>query len=514
MQHTPHSTDDAGDNQDLEEFGYRPQLNRSLKGFSSFAAGFSYLSVMSGMFQLFGVGFGLAGPMMWWTWLAVLSGMFLVALCFAELSAKYPIAGSVYSWATRQGSEAWGWMTGWIMLFASIVTVAGVAVAWQISLPAISPVFQIVGDGTGPNDFAQNAVVLGTILLILTTAANIRGVRFMSKVNNFGVLAEIIGVSLFIGLLLAHAERGPAVVTHSLGFPEAGHLGVAGALLAAAIVPGWVMFGFDTAGSLAEETKDPRRRAPRAILTALAAGGGAGLLLMLFALFAARDLKNPDVINGGLAYIVEDTLGPGLGKALLVFVVISTGAGALAIQTATIRFMFAMARDGELPFSHWVGRVNAKRQTPSNAALVVAGIVELILLATANQHAIFTVLTSVSVVLIYLAYAMALAAQLRRRFTKDSKGTVPTGYFNLGRWGLPVNLAALVFLVLGAINFIWPREEMYGTGAYRFGGLIVGAAVVGIGLLYRKLRRNEAPAAADEDPELAVEGGLSPPSAS
>ena len=131
---------------DLAALGYKQELTRSLGSFSSFAAGFSYLSIMSGMFQLFAFGFGFAGPLVWWAWIAVFAGMMLVALCFAETSAQFPIAGSVYSWASRQGSEAWGWMTGWIMLIASIATVAGVAVAWQISLPAISRHLQVLED--------------------------------------------------------------------------------------------------------------------------------------------------------------------------------------------------------------------------------------------------------------------------------------------------------------------------------------------------------------------------------
>ncbi|WP_164835964.1 SDR family oxidoreductase [Actinacidiphila soli] len=338
------------DGEDLAQFGYKQELTRSLGSFSSFAAGFSYLSVMSGMFQLFAFGFGLAGPMVWLSWIVVFAGMMMVALCFAESSAAFPIAGSVYSWATRQGSEAWGWMTGWIMLVASIASVAGVAVAWQISLPAISPVFQFVGDGTGKYDFAENAVVLGLILLVLITAANVAGIKVMAKANNLGVMAELLGVSLFIGLLVAHIHRGPGVVAHSMGLPAASSLGVGGAVLIAAIMPGWVMFGFDTAGSLAEETRDPRRRAPRAILNALGAGGGAGAILLLVALMAAPNLRDPKVASQGLPYIVQVLLGSGVGKGMLVFVVISTAAGALAIQTATIRFIFAMARDGKLPF--------------------------------------------------------------------------------------------------------------------------------------------------------------------
>ena len=473
---------------DLAALGYKQELTRSLGSFSSFAAGFSYLSIMSGMFQLFAFGFGFAGPLVWWAWIAVFAGMMLVALCFAETSAQFPIAGSVYSWASRQGSEAWGWMTGWIMLIASIATVAGVAVAWQISLPAISPFFQFVGDGNGKYDFAENAVLLGLILLVLITIANVAGIRIMSRTNNLGVMAEITGVSLFIGLMLAHVHRGPSIVMHSLGMPAASKLGIGGAILIAAIMPGWVMFGFDTAGSLAEETHDPRRRAPRAILTALAAGGGGGLILLLLSLMAASDLHDPKVASQGLPYIVQTLLGAGIGKAMLVFVVISTAAGALAIQTATIRFVFAMARDGKLPFSKRLSHVNPKTHTPVTATVGVAVLVALILIATARQPQIFTVLTSVSVVLVYIAYAMALAAHLRSRRVQDGVLKKVPGHFSLGRWGLAINIAALLFLILGAINFVWPRPQIYGAGAYRWGGVIFVAATLGGGLIYRRFR--------------------------
>ena len=111
-------------------------------------------------------------------------------------------------------------------------------------------------------------------------------------------------------------------------------------------------------------------------------------------------------------------------------------------------------------------------------------------LATSNQTAIFTVLTSVSVVLIYIAYAMALAAQLRRRMMmRSNPATSGSTYFSLGRWGLPINIAALAFLLLGAVNFIWPRPQIYGAGAYRFGGMLVVVAIILAGLLYRAAQR-------------------------
>ncbi|MDA8323895.1 MAG: amino acid permease, partial [Actinomycetota bacterium] len=114
---------------DLAQLGYRQRLNRSLGSFSSFAAGFSYISILTGMFQLFGFGYGFGGPLLFWAWLIVLGGQFCVALVFAELGARYPIAGSIYQWSKQVSSKGIAWMAGWTMMIGSIVTVAAVAIA-------------------------------------------------------------------------------------------------------------------------------------------------------------------------------------------------------------------------------------------------------------------------------------------------------------------------------------------------------------------------------------------------
>src|SRR6185437_2914334 len=120
------------DDAELAEHGYRQRLNRSLGGFSSFAAGFSYISILTGMFQLFGFGYGFGGPILFWAWLIVFGGQFCVALVFAELSARYPIAGSVYQWSKKVSNPTGAWFAGWAMLAGSVVTVAAVSIALQI----------------------------------------------------------------------------------------------------------------------------------------------------------------------------------------------------------------------------------------------------------------------------------------------------------------------------------------------------------------------------------------------
>ncbi len=91
-----------------------------------------------------------------------------MALCFAELAARYPFAGSVYHWSKRLGSATTSWLAGWTMLLASIVTLSAVVLAYQLTLPQLWPGFQLVGDGTGTYDSAINAVVLGSALVVFT----------------------------------------------------------------------------------------------------------------------------------------------------------------------------------------------------------------------------------------------------------------------------------------------------------------------------------------------------------
>ncbi len=108
------STDNTTGDHDsgLEDFGYKESLDRSIGKFASFAAGVSYISILTGTFQLFYFGFGTAGPAYLWSWPLVFVGQLAVALCFMELAAKYPIAGSVYNWAKTLGSRIVGVVRG------------------------------------------------------------------------------------------------------------------------------------------------------------------------------------------------------------------------------------------------------------------------------------------------------------------------------------------------------------------------------------------------------------------
>ncbi|RZL77643.1 MAG: amino acid permease, partial [Rhodococcus sp. (in: high G+C Gram-positive bacteria)] len=445
----------------LGELGYKEELDRSLGKFASFAAGVSYISILTGTFQLFYFGFGTAGPAYLWSWPMVFVGQMAVALCFMELAAKYPVAGSVYNWAKLLGSRIVGWSSGWLMLTASIVTLSAVVLALQLNLPRLWSGFQIIGDGTGEYDFATNAVILGTVMIAFTTAVNAFGVKLMALINSTGVFVELIAAVLIAIILAANITRGPDVFfsTHGYGAGESG--GYLSVFLVASLASGYVMYGFDTASSLGEETVDPRRTAPKAILRAILASFVIGGAILVFAVMAAPDLEDPLIgsSEGGLQYIVEQVMWGPLGKIFLVCIVIAVTVCSLAVHAAAIRLTFAMARDNALPFGERLAHVNPKHQTPVVPAIVIGVLSAFILVINIGQPQIFTVLTSIAIIMIYLAYLMVTGPLLKKRLQGKwpPKELAESGYFTMGRWGLPVNIFAVLWGVGMALNLAWPR---------------------------------------------------------
>jgi len=486
------------DNNDLASFGYRQELKRSMGSFSSFAAGFSYISILTGLFQMFHLGYGVAGPAFFWTWPFVLAGQLLVALCFAELASRFPLSGGVYQWAKFTGNPFIGWMTGWIYLACLIVTIGAVAMALQVSLPQISSSFQVIGTSNEAKSVAMNAILLGTILIVTSTIINARGIKLLAVINNIGVFAELVGIIILIVLLFLRRVRSPndAVVDVSYSgstfnsFPDVTVL-----MAATALTASYVLYGFDTAGTLAEETHDPRKKAPRAILQALLAAGFAGLLVLLFSLMAAPDLGNPDLgnIRGGLPMLVKSVLGETAGKLFLCIVIFAIIVCTLAVHSGAVRLMFAMGRDGCLPFSKSLSRVSLKTHTPI-AATLLCGLGAIIILAVNLQlPKVFELVTSIAILWANLAYWIVVAVQLKNRL-RSTRNTVNTGSrFSMGKWGLPINILALIWSTFMVVNVSWPRTATYGLEWYnQYAAWIYTAALIGLGVCiyyYKLLKR-------------------------
>ena len=483
---SPPSTDE----QHLARLGYKQELRRTLGAFSTFAAGFAFISILTGAFQLFFFAYSIAGPPFWWTWLIALGGQMLFALCFAELSTHYPMAGSVYNWSKHVGGRTAAWLAGFSLTLALIVSTAAVGLAMQFVLPTISDVFWIYGDGSGPYDAATNGVILGSIAIVIATVLNSFPVKVVSLVNNVGVVVELLASVFLIVFFIVAAKRGPQVVFDSVGHGHDNALGLPGAMLMALLLGCYIMWGFDTAGSLGEETVNPRRTSPMAILRALAAAGLTGALLMLGALMAVGDLGAEELSTSGLPYVVQDVLGKTLGNLVLGCVVIAIFICILANQTGAMRMIFAMSRDNALPASSALARVNKVTKAPVLTAVITAVIAIGILVLNVRQPQIFVVVTSTTVVLALIAYSIVSASFTHRRIR--GQWHTDRAYFHLGRFGVPVGIAATVWGIAMIVNIAWPRPMVYNPAPpfhwyLQWGAVLFCIVAFGLGYAYYRL---------------------------
>jgi amino acid transporter len=437
------------DSADLARFGYKQELKRSLGTFSSFAVAFSYISPSTGIFTLFALGLTTLGGVFIWTWPVVAAGQFIIALNFAEVSSHFPVAGSVFQWSKYLASRTYAWFTGWIYLFAGILTVTAVVATLPLALiPALNG---LGWHGLGAGGSALHTeLVMSLITLVVITVLNIYGVKLVSLINNTGVLFEILGMFVFALVLLAfHNHQGIGVVTNSGGF----HVGPS-SFLAAMFMSLFVIYGFDTASTLAEETRDPRRAAPKAVLASVIGAFVIGGVFLIGTLVAIPNLHAAITGNGGLGWspanIIEANFSSGFATVYLLVVSAAIFVCCLSIMAATIRLCFGMARDNRLPFSAPLARVAPRLHTPVWACVAVAVISAVPFIQYSGAGIIAIAATG----MIYLSYFLGNLVIMKARLGGWPRSRAP---FRLGRWGVVVNAIGLAYGGAMLVNFAWPR---------------------------------------------------------
>src|SRR5215207_8574809 len=435
-------TDDAAD---LASFGYQQSLHRRLHFFSSFAAAFSYISPATGIFTLFILGIGTLGGAFIWTFPVVAAGQFIRPVVFAEVSSHLPLAGSVFQWTKfLSRSKRYAWFSGWIYLWAGALTVAAVVATLPLTL---LPMLNDMGIDISADSLTNQKWVAAVTLLVITLL-NIFGVRVVALINNTGVLFELLGLFVFaIILALFNDNQGVGVVFHT-GGPDFS----AGNFLVAMFMGLFVIYGFDTASTLAEETNDPRRAAPRAVLGSIAAAFVIGFVFLWAMLMAVPGKMSDVVAAGGIspAEIIQANLSDALATGYLFVVSVAIFVCCLAIQASTIRLAYSMARDRQLPQSKLLSSVNPRTGTPVGACTLVALMASLFLLKYAGV-AFIAIAASGMIYISYIFANLAILQARRRGAFAQNMG------FSLGRWGMLVNVLAIVWGGAMLVNFMWHR---------------------------------------------------------
>jgi len=427
---------------DLAQFGYKQELRRGLGMFSSWAVAFSYISPSTGIFTLFALGLTTLGGVFIWTWPVVALGQFIIALNFAEVTSHYPIAGSVFQWTKYLSTRTYSWFTGWIYFFAGVLTVTAVVATLPLAfIPALN--------GLGWHSLGltlHTELIVALITLVVITVLNIYGVRLVALINNTGVIFEILGMFVFALILMAfHNHQGFHVVTNSVGIPVNGST-----FLAAMFMSLFVIYGFDTASTLAEETRDPRRAAPKAVLYSIIGAFIIGGVFLLGTLVAIPNMHTAITNAWSPANIIEANFSTGFATIYLLVVSAAIFVCCLSIMAATIRLCFGMSRDNTLPFSKPLSRVSPGLHTPVWTCIVVALLAAVPFIQYSGAGTIAIAATA----MIYFSYFLGNIAILRARARGWPKTRAP---FHLGGWGMVVNIVGLIYGGAMLINFAWPR---------------------------------------------------------
>ncbi len=355
-------------------------LSRTLGPFSIIAMGIGAI-IGAGIFVLTGTAAAqYAGPGIMLSF--VLGGVAcaFVGLCYSELSALIPVAGSSYTYTYATLGEFFAWLIGWDLILEYAMGAATVAVGWSGYLTSILKDVGLVIPARfahAPGTAIEGGTALFNLPAVFIVAALtlllMRGTKESARLNNVMVGVKLVVVLSFIALGWRYtnsANWSPVIPENDGTF---GHFGYSGVLRGAGVVF-FAYIGFDAVSTAAQEAKRPQKDMPIGILGSLA------VCTILYVLVAAvltglvpyKDLNVPDPIAKGV-----DVIGIGWFGALIKL-------GALSGLTTVIlvllygqsRIFYTMASDGLLPkvFSH----VHPTYQTPYRSQAMIGVCVALV----------------------------------------------------------------------------------------------------------------------------------------
>ena len=458
-----------------DRFGYRPELKRTLGSFQLFAISFASVSVIIGIFATYGDVLQTSGPLGIWLFPIVAVGQILVALVYAQFSARIPLAGSSYQWASRLASPKIGWMFGWVAVCNAALSAPAIdnALATQCLMPLLN---------MAPND--STARVITIALLVIQAVIVVMSTRIVGWINSLSVGVElVIVVALGIALVVAVVVTGHGsthnLVSEGLASGSTNYFALGGGLMGALIMGLSTLIGFDAAANMAEEAKNPLRDVPRAIVGSVVTAAVLGMLLVIALTVAIRDMHAASTSNSAVAEIMRQQFGPGLERPFLLVIAIAFFGAAVVTMAATSRMIFAMARDNRFPGQRVLKRVNPRTSTPIPATLLQLGLAIALIVGIRGGAMLQLILAGA--ILVTIPYGMTIVLYLAVRGKLERK----QGAFDLGRFEVPVAVTALVWLIIAAFVSIMSAPTATPI-LIVVGMLLVGGAYLAYMVMFRR----------------------------
>ncbi|MBU2663880.1 APC family permease [Actinoplanes bogorensis] len=346
---------------DLEKFGYRQELSRSLSFTDLLIYGLIFM-VPIAPFGIFGSVYSGSGGMVALAYVVGMVAMMFTALSYAQMVRAFPMAGSVYSYAGRGIAPPVGFLAGWVILL-DYVLVPGLlylvaSVAMHSLVPGVPVWLWLV------------------VFVLLNTAVNYLGIKMTARVNRVMLAAELVILVIFlvVGVVALADGKGDGFSWRPLFDADTFSWSVVFGAVSIAVLS---FLGFDGISMLAEESREEARQIGRAMVGALLLAGSLFVVQTWVAALLVPDAPglladgDPD---GTAFYDAARVAGGGwLASLTALATAIAWGfANSLVAQAATSRLLYAMARDRQMP--RFLSRINERHRVPANATLLVAAV--------------------------------------------------------------------------------------------------------------------------------------------
>ena len=450
----------SADDQLLAKLGYKQELSRSWSSFSNFAISFSIISILAGCFTTFGQAWNNGGPVaISWGWPIISAFILIIGFTMSELVSAYPTSGGIYWWAAKMGGPAAGFFTGWLNLIGLLAVTASVAYGAATFLDlTISTLSSGYADGYS----LTRVFILFVIIFVLAALANIFSGHLLAMINNISVWWHVAGAAIVILVLVLVPKTHQSA---SFVFTERiNNSGYSSGFYWFLVLPlgflltQYTITGFDASAHLSEETQGAAEGAAKGIWRSIFYSAIGGYVLLLAFLFAVQDAGA--VTKGGGA--VDLIFGQALPTGWHFLVLLISTAGQLfcctACLTSASRMTFAFSRDGAIPGSKLLSKVNAATKIPANAVVFVTLVGVVITLPAlievdvngAPVPVAFYAVTSVAVIGLYLAFLIPIFLRWRMGDAFEP------GSWTLGRKYRWMNLLAVGEIAIICIYFILP----------------------------------------------------------
>lgn len=435
---------------EVQHSGYEPELKRTLGSFQVFAISFAFISVAVGIFATYDEVLLSSGPVGIWLWILAAIGQTLVALVVAQFAARIALSGSSYQWASRLANPKIGWMFGWLTFW--YLAIAVVALDNALASQALMPLF-----GMEANEVA--ARVITVVVLVIQAVLVIASTRLLGLITAGAVGVELgIVVVLVVALFVAAAVTGNGhidnLASRGITATDPNYFAIGGGLMAGMIMGLTTLVGFDSAANLAEEAKDPFRSVPRAIVASVVAAAVLGLGFLIALTIAIEDIPRVTASGSPVATIIRDQLGPVMERLLLACIAFAMFGAGMVVMAACSRQVFAMARDARFPAHRLMKQVNPRTKTPVPATLLILAVGLILMVALPGAALLELIIGSTILPALIYGSITVLYLVVRKRLERKEGG------FSLGRFELPVAVAALLWVLFVLFVLVTPADAL------------------------------------------------------